>query len=245
MGKAVVLLIEGERVGGDSFSRHLNKAGFETHCAHSGKEALGMVERIRPNIIVFDANTMRSSGLRTMAQFSNSYADQTPLIYCPAKESVAEVAEAFPQRVYVMQHPFTSRKLVNTIRRLLPPQEGEEKITRLGPITLYTVKRALHIVGRGNFSLTPKLVLLLQLFLQQPNQLMTRKGLMRAVWDTDYVGDTRTLDVHVRWVREMLEEDPSRPQLLLTVRGEGYILSWSESADDEKGQLPTMPPHSK
>ncbi len=60
--------------------------------------------------------------------------------------------------------------------------------------------------------------------MRHPNQLLTRRELMLAVWQTDFVGDTRTLDVHIRWVRECIETNPSHPQLLKTVRGQGYVL---------------------
>jgi DNA-binding response OmpR family regulator len=72
--------------------------------------------------------------------------------------------------------------------------------------------------------LTPKVALLLELFMRQPGTTLDRKVLMEKVWQTEYMGDTRTLDVHVRWIRQAIEADPARPQLLKTVRGVGYCL---------------------
>jgi DNA-binding response OmpR family regulator len=66
---------------------------------------------------------------------------------------------------------------------------------------------------------------LLDVFLRNPNEILGREKLMHDVWDTDFMGDTRTLDVHIRWVREVIEEDPAKPVLLKTVRGKGYIFS--------------------
>jgi two-component system phosphate regulon response regulator PhoB len=71
--------------------------------------------------------------------------------------------------------------------------------------------------------LTPKLAQLLEEFIRHPNELVTRRQLMLNVWKTEYIGDTRTLDVHIRWVREQIEENPTKPQLLRTIRGKGYI----------------------
>ena len=71
-------------------------------------------------------------------------------------------------------------------------------------------------------SLTPKEFKLLHLLITHPNQVMSRKKIMQDVWDTDYMGDTRTLDVHIRWIREKIEVNPSRPQHLITIRGLGY-----------------------
>jgi DNA-binding response OmpR family regulator len=75
--------------------------------------------------------------------------------------------------------------------------------------------------GKG-YALTPKELGLLMLLLENPNKVISRKIIMQRVWDTDFMGDTRTLDVHIRWLREKIEENPSRPELLQTVRGVGY-----------------------
>jgi len=88
-----------------------------------------------------------------------------------------------------------------------------------------------HRVTRGskNFPLTPKEFGLLKLLMTRAGQTLTRKTLMKEVWETDYLGDTRTLDVHVRWVREKIEENPSKPQRLITARGQGYKLQVEDS----------------
>jgi DNA-binding response OmpR family regulator len=97
----------------------------------------------------------------------------------------------------------------------------------VGKLTLDLEKRK---VTRGNksFSLTPKEFILLRILMENAGQLVTRKALMRQVWETDYMGDTRTLDVHIRWVREKVEDNPGKPQRLVTLRGEGYMI-----VDDE------------
>ena len=87
--------------------------------------------------------------------------------------------------------------------------------------TLNVEKRTLRN-GRGNHHLTPLECRLLYALMRRPGRVVTRKSLMKEVWDTDYVGDTRTLDVHICWLRKKLEEDPHRPVYLRTVRGVGY-----------------------
>ena len=89
----------------------------------------------------------------------------------------------------------------------------------------YLTKKSVDIEGKGERRLTPKLAHLLAQFMRHPHQVLTRRELMRRVWHTDYIGDTRTLDVHIRWVREIIEEKPAKPQFLKTVRGKGYILA--------------------
>jgi DNA-binding response OmpR family regulator len=124
-----------------------------------------------------------------------------------------------------LEQPFTGRKLLNRVRDLLPVDLNQEEIIRFGGILFYRSKRAVETVDKGEQRLTPKLALLLEEFLRHPNELVSRRQLMRNVWQTDYVGDTRTLDVHMRWVRECIEEDPSNPTFLRTVRGKGFILA--------------------
>jgi two-component system phosphate regulon response regulator PhoB len=119
--------------------------------------------------------------------------------------------------------PFTSRKVLNRVRMLLPTQQGDGEVVRAGQITLYRAKPSVDVGGDGEVRLTPKQANLLELFLRHPNRVLSRRKLMQEVWQTDYVGDTRTLDVHIRWVREAIEADPGNPQCITTVRGVGYI----------------------
>ena len=94
---------------------------------------------------------------------------------------------------------------------------------RSGELTLDSKKRTIARGSRAR-KLRPMEVRLLRTFMRRPNEVITRAELMKEVWDTDFTGDTRTLDVHIRWVRERIEENPSRPKLLKTVRGQGYRL---------------------
>jgi DNA-binding response OmpR family regulator len=119
----------------------------------------------------------------------------------------------------VLELPFTPRKVLNRVTRLLSHRQGS--ILRVGELTLNLQTRC---VSRGEdiHRLTPKQAELLQVFMEHEGQTLTRKFLMTTVWNTDYMGDTRTLDVHVRWIRERIEQYPGNPQYLLTVRGIGY-----------------------
>jgi len=96
-------------------------------------------------------------------------------------------------------------------------------LVRVGSIALDTKKNTLWAHGTLHH-LTPKLSALMKLFIQNEGKIVYRATIMRKIWKTEYMGDTRTLDVHVRWLREKLEMNPSRPQILLTVRGAGYRL---------------------
>jgi DNA-binding response OmpR family regulator len=108
---------------------------------------------------------------------------------------------------------------------VLPADDMKDEIVRAGHLTFFPSKRSVEIVGTGERRLTPKLACLLEEFLRHPNEILDRNRLMQTVWKTSYFGDTRTLDVHIRWIREVIEENPARPRLLKTVRGMGYIFS--------------------
>ena len=121
----------------------------------------------------------------------------------------------------VLPKTTTPKKLTQRVRTALdnrPPREikaGESDVECRTP--------ARHRGSRFH-KLTPKEFELLKLFMEHPGQVVSRKLLMQEIWDTDYLGDTRTLDVHMRWLREKIEDDPKNPRLLVTIRGEGYRL---------------------
>jgi DNA-binding response OmpR family regulator len=103
--------------------------------------------------------------------------------------------------------------------RLLP---GDERyVLQAGPVKLNLAQRKVRVNGK-EARLTPKQSKLLELFMHNPGKLLTRKKLIREVWLTDYTGDTRTLDVHMSWLRHAIEPDPAKPEFLHTIRGMGY-----------------------
>lgn len=214
-----ILLVEAKNAGTSSQAGALKKAGYLVHIAHSGKEALQLTQKISPDIIIYDATMMRSSGARTCRRLRNIIAQTASLIHCRAGGSENPHAEADAYLV----HPFTSRKLLNRVKTLLPANELAGEIIRFGKTVFYKQKQTIDVDGTGEVKLTPKLALLLEVFLRHPNEVITRKTLMQKVWHTEYVGDTRTLDVHIRWIREHIEADPASPVCLRTIRGKGYL----------------------
>ncbi|MFN2138463.1 MAG: response regulator transcription factor [Candidatus Promineifilaceae bacterium] len=215
-----ILLVEGQREPELSLANPLANAGFHVTSFRSGREAVNWSQEHQPELVILDASSMRSSGVRIIQRLRGILPD-TPIIYCRAQD-VREHPQAAAD-VYLEQ-PFTGRKLLNRVRDLLPADPREEEIVCFGSLKYYRGKRAVEVPGRGEQRLTPKLANLLEEFLLNPGQLVTRKQLMKNVWKTNYVGDTRTLDVHIRWVRECIEKDPSNPELLITKRGKGFKL---------------------
>ena len=221
MSKANILLVEGERVGNLSLVPALQKADYQVELVHTGSAAVVAIKDEQPDLVVFDASAMRSNGVRSCRRI-RQVLSTTPMIHVRAADQIEDqMAEA---NVY-LKRPFTPRKVLNRIRALLPADDTKEEIIRCGSLTYYRSKRSIVTSELGENRLTPKLAALFEEFIRYPNQVLSRRQLMQNVWQTDYIGDTRTLDVHIRWIRECIEKNPANPQLLRTRRGEGYIFS--------------------
>ncbi len=221
MQKAVILLVEGKRAGQFTAVPALEKTKHSLELCHTGSAAILTLNQLTPHLIIFNAATMRTSGARICRRLKK-IAPKLPIIH--VRGAGKPLDKAAGADVYLEQ-PFTHRKLLNRVRDLLPADHANEEIVRYGHITLYLTKKSVAIAGKGESRLTPKLTHLLEQFMRHPQQVLTRRELMQSVWKTDYIGDTRTLDVHIRWVREFIEENPAKPQFLKTVRGKGYFLS--------------------
>lgn len=120
----------------------------------------------------------------------------------------------------VLLFPFSNNELLDKLDALLA--HGQWGILKVGELALDVKTRQVQRTGGSAQQLTPKQAQLLQVFMCYPERTLSRKFLMEAIWETDYIEDTRTLDVHVRWIRERIEQNPSRPRYLRTVRGVGY-----------------------
>lgn len=215
MSKARVLLIGRSQEKGPAFPLSLRKR-YDLTLVPNGKQAEIVAARQKPHVIVLDAVSLRTPGDRICQSLRSALPD-IPLIHLhpDMDESTSSPADA------VLYQPFSSRKLIHSIERLITLSEDE--IITCGPFSL-NIPRRILTMGQQETQLTPKAALLLELFMRQPGETLDRKTLMAAVWQTDYLGDTRTLDVHIRWIRQVIEESPGRPHYLKTVRGVGYCL---------------------
>jgi DNA-binding response OmpR family regulator len=209
-------MVEGRHADIPSFASELQKKGFEVHTVASGNVAVSRLEKINPSLVVVNAASLRSTGLR-ICQSIRAKNPRYPIILVLAKE--AKVSKDTADAVLVL--PFTAQKLANRIRPLLP---GDGKnVVHVGPIRLDVEHRRVKCLGK-NTKLTPRLVTLLQLLMDKHGEVVERESLFKKVWDTNYTGDTRTLDVHVSWLRRAIELDPLKPKFLKTIRGVGYRL---------------------
>jgi DNA-binding response OmpR family regulator len=216
---ARVLLIESIRANGKSFSPALQKR-YDLTVAYSGKQGLALAQALLPDVIVLDAASMRTSGDRVCRKL-RSFLPDTPIVQIRPRE---EVADAPGPADVVLYPPLTWRKLVNRIKRFVDVPYLEDELLWAGSHLCLNVAKRILYVGDQEKRLTPKLSGLAEIFFKHQNTVIARKTLIQQVWKTEYMGDTRTLDVHIRWLREVVEDDPGKPQVITTVRGVGYRL---------------------
>lgn len=213
--KARILWIEGKRANSPSFVAGLRKKDYEIELVSTGAAALEKVLPFDPDLVVVHAASMRTSGKRIFKDLRSKVNSLPIVIITDQEEGMDFGANA------VLQLPFTMRKLLNRIIPLLPTDEA--KILHVGQIRLNLELKKVRCQGR-EARLTPHMCHLLQVLMQRQGEVVERGFLFREVWKTDYTGDTRTLDVHVSWLRQALEENPRQPVFLKTIRGVGYRL---------------------
>jgi DNA-binding response OmpR family regulator len=217
MTLANIILIESSRASAPSFAPALEKKGYSVDIYHKIEPAIKAAEADPPEVVILDAASMRTSGTR-MCRAIRTKIDGLPIILVSPKNSEPDPSNGAS---VTLIHPFTPRKLLNRVARLLPGDESY--MLEVGPIRLNLAQRKVFAQGKES-RLTPKQTKLLEAFMLNPGRLLTRKTLIKQIWQTDYFGDTRTLDVHMSWLRGAIEEDPSKPKYLKTIRGMGYRL---------------------
>lgn len=213
---ATVLIVANDKEVTNSLATSFNKKEYSILTAHSGRQALAQAKARLPDAIVLDATSPRLSVKRLVRSLHRG---AHPIMILLAQNP--NRIEGGSNGALVLPKTTTPKKLTQRVRTALdnrPPRE-----MKAGNLTLHVERRR---ITRGNRShkLTPKEFELLKVFMTHAGQIVSRKTLMQEIWDTDYLGDTRTLDVHIRWLREKIEDDPNEPRLLVTMRGEGYRL---------------------
>ena len=216
MKKTTLLVIEGRHAEIPSFAADLQKKGFDVVSAQNGSEAVSKLKQTNPSLVVVNAPSLRSTGIRICLSIRKKDAKVPIILIVENEKSVdKELADS------VLALPFTVQKLVNRIKALMPG-DGENMVS-VGPIRLDLENRRVRSLGK-NTKLTPRLITLLQILMDKHGEVVEREALFKKVWETNYTGDTRTLDVHISWLRRAIELDPDNPKFLKTIRGVGYRL---------------------
>ncbi|MFE6645158.1 MULTISPECIES: response regulator transcription factor [Nocardioides] len=220
-----VLVVEDEASYSEALSYMLRKEGFEVAVAEDGTDALKEFDRNGADIVLLDLMLPGLSGTEVCRQIRAT--SSVPVIMVTAKDDEVDkvVGLELGADDYVTK-PYSPRELVARIRAVL--RRGTEPDTapatlEAGPVRM-DVERHVVTVDGNEQRLPLKEFELLEMFLRNPGRVLTRGQLIDRVWGSDYVGDTKTLDVHVKRLRAKLEPDPSEPKFLVTVRGLGYKL---------------------
>ncbi|MCL4394155.1 MAG: response regulator transcription factor [Chloroflexi bacterium] len=211
-----VLIVGNDKATTTSYAGFFAKKEFNVLTGHSGRQALVLAKAHRLDAVVVDATSPRLNCKSLCKRLRAETFAPIVLITQPNGKVESGIA---PEAV--VPKPVAGRKLVARVKSAI-----ESKPPRLLIVGHLSLDLEKHKLTRGNksYPLTPKEFILLKLLMTRAGQTVTRKTLMKEVWETDYLGDTRTLDVHIRWVREKVEENPSKPRLLVTARGQGYKL---------------------
>ena len=225
-GSARILVVEDEESLADTVRYNLEREGFAVAVAADGRLALERFRDEPPSLVILDLMLPEISGLdvcRQIRQISN-----VPIIMVTAKDAEADKVSGLEIGAddYVTK-PFSVRELVSRVRAHLRRVDmgggpaGSDATLRAGPVELDADRHEVRVRGEL-VPLPPKEFALLAMLLRLQGRLLTRDHLIAEVWGADYFGDTKTLDVHVKRLRQKIEEDPHRPTHLLTVRGLGY-----------------------
>ena len=222
-----VLLVEDEDSFIEALSVGLAKEGFEISVARDGVEALEAFASSEPDLILLDMMLPKLSGLDVCRSIRSQ--SDVPIIIVTAKGEEIDTVVALEVGAddYVTK-PYRMRELVARMRAVLRRSPGEESdefqdepIDELGGIRLEPDTRRAYVRG-DEVHLRRKEFELLRLLMENPGRVLTRDVLIDRVWGSDYVGDTKTLDVHIKRLRAQIELEPSKPLLITTIRGVGY-----------------------
>jgi two-component system response regulator RegX3 len=219
-----ILLVEDEESFSDPLSYLLGKEGYEVAVAADGLDALAEFDRGGADLVLLDLMLPGASGTEVCRQLRAK--SNVPIIMLTAKDSEIDkvVGLELGADDYVTK-PYSSRELLARIRAVLrrnaEPADLEEAVIEAGGVRI-DVDRHVASVRGEELSLPLKEFELLEMLVRNAGRVMTRGQLIDRIWGQDYVGDTKTLDVHVKRLRAKVEEEPSSPSLLVTVRGLGY-----------------------
>ena len=231
--KARILVVEDEEVIRDMIVMGLQEEGYEVFFAGDGRTGLNMLQNPEFNapdmpldLVILDIMLPEVNGL-DLCRFLRYQGNTIPILILSAKAS--ETDRVLGLEVGAddyLTKPFSLRELVARCRALLRRQQfikstPQQTVRQFKEISLFPEECRVMVRG-AEANLSPKEYRLLELFMSYPRRVWSRDQLIDQVWGADFLGDTKTVDVHIRWLREKLEVDPSQPEYLITVRGFGY-----------------------
>ena len=230
MSNTTILIVEDDSNLLDTLKYNLQKEGYEVITAIDGEQAVELAKKVMPELIVLDIMLPKLSGLEVCRIIRNEMT--VPILMLTARdEEVDKIIGLEIGADDYMTKPFSMRELIARLRAML--RRADMTVSRLdspgktittGTLEIDAERHRITDSGK-ELELSPREYDLLVFLAINKGFVFTREQLLEKVWGYDFAGDTRTVDVHIRWLRQKIEVDPSRPEKLLTVRGAGYKLA--------------------
>jgi DNA-binding response OmpR family regulator len=226
---AKILVVEDDRNLLDTLEYNLRKEGYNAVTAVDGAEALDIARREKPDLIILDIMLPKLSGFEVCRILRKEM--NVPILMLTAKtDEVDKIVGLEIGADDYMTKPFSMRELLARLGAILRRADmsnlqaaSEQKNLRIGDLEIDVGRHQASHRG-SRLDLTPKEYDLLVYLATNKGLVFSREQLLDKVWGYDYAGDTRTVDVHIRWLRQKIESDPAKPERLVTVRGAGYKL---------------------
>ncbi|RME80130.1 MAG: DNA-binding response regulator [Caldilineae bacterium] len=230
--KARILIIEDEDALRESLKINLKKQGFKVLTAADGETGLEKALNKSPDLVLLDVMLPGMDGF-SLVNALRKHSDVPVLILSARTSELDRIVGLESGADDYLIKPFSVGELIARVRALLRRTQRVTVRDRLeaGPLQLDLVSRQATLRGKP-LSLSPREFSLLAELIRHQGAVLSRDLLLSRVWGMDYMGDPRTVDVHVRWLREKIEDNPSQPRFIRTVRGVGYRFVPGEEAED-------------
>jgi len=220
-----ILIIEDEENILEAVKYTLTQEGYDVFTSVDGEDGLKKAQKIKPDLVLLDVMLPKMDGFEVCRILRKDLEMPVFMISAKAEEIDRVVGLEIGADDYITK-PFSMRELVvrvrNSLRRVtLSSQIDDLEILKFGELEIHLTSH-MAIVSGQEVSMKPKEFGLLYLLASNKGRVFTRDQILQRLWDREYIGDVRTVDVHVRWIREKIEINPSRPEKLVTIRGVGY-----------------------
>lgn len=220
-----IMIVEDEEMIADSMRYNLEKAGYSVVVAQDGETALELAEQEKPDLVLLDLLLPGRDGWEVCRELRKKMLVPVIMVTARGQESDRIAGLDLGADDYIVK-PFSMRELIARVRAVMRRTRGvratQKQILEFGNLHIDLDARKVFVKGEP-VELTRKEFDLLRTLSGRPNFVFERDDVLRLVWGEDFFGDSKTLDVHIRWLRGKIEEDPANPRYIQTVRGVGYM----------------------